>query len=129
MKKLITILFLTLIVSSCSNDDDDNTINPSDLIIGLWNMETIDGEPLSYYGGFDNDIRFEFLPNGVFFDIIVTENDITQGNWSLSSNQTEITINEYTYEIINLTNKDLKIFYEGYDPNYNSREYTFKKIE
>jgi hypothetical protein len=124
MKKIITILLITMTLTNCSKDNETSS-NRSDLIIGIWNMESINGGPISVD---PLQIQYEFKENGVFLAHFNPGNEPQEGTWSLNSNGTKLTIINDPYDILNLTDNSMKLFLPYIDSKY-SIEYIFSRVE
>ena len=91
MKKFIYLFIAIISLTSCSNNDDDDSTSPSiDLVVGEWEqvLITINGEEFS--SNCDENDSFEFFEDGTYtlgvFDEITTGGDCIvqnyQGIWS-----------------------------------------------
>jgi len=79
MKKVLIFLFLSLIIS-CNNDDE--SINYSELIEGEWVLNTINDTPT-----LGREV-WNFIEDGTF--TITTSYFNTNGNWNLVNNNLKI---------------------------------------
>jgi len=114
MKKTILVLLIILTITSCNNDDDNSGENKSELIIGLWNLNTINGEPLSSFEPIRT--QYEFSSNGDF-KIYTNGTNTEQSTWDLNSNNTKVTFFDDSFNILNLTNNIMKLSLPYSDPS------------
>lgn len=121
-KNLFVLVFLSLIISSCSSSDDDNS-NDSRLI-GKWDYY----QETNIING-DEDIRVvphacssikdnvEFFSNGNYNESSylnncqLDSNNSGNGSWTLNGNNLSINIwgDIYTYQVVTLNNDILKL--------------------
>lgn len=110
---------------SCSSDDN-STSSHADLIKGLWKFETINGSDLYTEPTFPI-VEYEFKANGDFF-IYTNGNIDTESTWSFNADQTKITFNNDTYDILSINNANMVLMLPFPDSSLNI-EHGFSRVD
>ncbi|MEN1783543.1 MAG: lipocalin family protein [Bacteroidota bacterium] len=89
-QSLLMILFLTAL--ACSNDDNNDNDTPQDLLLGTWNIMSIqvsEGEPTRFKPS-DETVQITFGENGIFKGS-TTVNQFN-GNYNITSDTLTMTV-------------------------------------
>ncbi|WP_445722453.1 lipocalin family protein [Flavobacterium sp.] len=127
MKKIILMLFIAFTLNSCNKDDDNSNGNRAELIIGLWKLETINGNDPFQNTVEPMVIKYEFESNGDFNYYVNDEID-EQSTWSLNADNSIVTFMNESFNISLLNNNNMKLILPSSNPNL-SIEYGLKKME
>ena len=128
MRKIIYLLIVILSFNSCNTDDENSSDNNSQLIIGLWEFETINGDPFPFHPADIGIVHeYEFKSNGEF--ISYTNGNVgEEDTWSLNSDNTIVTFLNISYTILDLNNNSMILLIPNSNPNY-SFEHAFSRVE
>jgi hypothetical protein len=116
--RLLSFLFVALVMStltSCSKDDDAAPSPQALLTAKEWqgNKYLIDGQDMSSFLDIDQ-MYWKFNSNGTY--TMRVDGDSETGTWELTSNNQKLLLDdEYTLDVVKLTNTALNVTYEEED--------------
>lgn len=129
MRKILFICLVSNLFFACNNSDNNiNDNSNSQLIIGLWNAETLNS---SLVTDPSTPLQYEFSKNHVFKLIKTYENTVEVGTWSLNLEETKLTMitdNIVVYDIILMSNEKL-IFSVPFIGPDTFMEYVLRKVD
>lgn len=116
MKKIkyLIILTLSIFTLSCSSDGDSSSDEKNDvekLLIGLWEIDKIDGIEFPIGDStFNSSWQIEFKEDAIFN--FIAGDQITSSEWNFDSINNILTYDSTQYVLISVTETELKILLE-----------------